>query len=132
VKTGAHNTREVIGIDVSSTVFTISLLHIAFRLSNGYCENMNSEQQPESAKHRKTTRQSLPETILTPHQVKRLGQWKETSARLLKRCFLRSSTPRACIKAFCLDCCGEDKLAIRECGDRCCPLWHFRPYQRKG
>ena len=35
------------------------------------------------------------------------------------------------IKAFCLTCQGFDETGIRERGDRCCPLWHFRPFRRK-
>lgn len=36
-----------------------------------------------------------------------------------------------CIKAQCLDCQGFDTMGIRECGDRCCPLWNHRPFQAK-
>ena len=72
----------------------------------------------------------LPEGVLVPAQVKRIGTWGKSVSGLLKRCYLRQASPRQAIKAQCLDCCAEDKRAIRECADRCCPLWHFRPYQR--
>jgi hypothetical protein len=33
---------------------------------------------------------------------------------------------------MCLECQGEDVAAVRECGDSCCPLWMYRPFQSKG
>lgn len=36
-----------------------------------------------------------------------------------------------CIKAFCLTCMGFDSIAVKECGDSCCPLWHHRPFRVK-
>lgn len=70
------------------------------------------------------------ETILTPSQVKRLGQWAPSRQGRLKRLFLGVSKSRKqAIQFQCLDCTGEDTKAITHCGDRCCPLWHFRPFQ---
>ena len=80
---------------------------------------------------RRVARSGLPESVLTPHQHKRLASRGESVRSLFRKCFLKSANPRQCIKAFCLDCMGEDKSAIGECGDRCCPLWHYRPYQKK-
>ena len=71
------------------------------------------------------------ETILTPSQVKRLGQWGKTRRRAVESLYRGVGSPRKAIKYFCLDCVGEEIAAIRECGDRCCPLWHFRPFQEK-
>jgi hypothetical protein len=31
----------------------------------------------------------------------------------------------------CLECCAYQKSEIRECINKDCPLWNFRPYQRK-
>jgi len=33
------------------------------------------------------------------------------------------------IKYFCLECCGGDRKAIRECTATHCPLYPFRPFQ---
>ncbi len=41
-------------------------------------------------------------------------------------------SPRMAIKAQCLDCMGLDREAVAGCADRKCPLWHFRPYQKRG
>jgi len=35
------------------------------------------------------------------------------------------------IKAFCLECLGYERSAIRDCPSGGCALWAFRPYQRK-
>jgi hypothetical protein len=72
-----------------------------------------------------------PQRVLTPAQVKRLGQWGPSRRKLLKRAWQKDCTPREAIKLQCLDCCGEDEAAITECSDRCCPLWRFRPFQRR-
>ena len=39
--------------------------------------------------------------------------------------------PRLAIKGQCLQCCWMDEPAIRECTATSCPLWNFRPYQRR-
>ena len=84
--------------------------------------------QPRPARR---TRAKLAETSLTTKQANRLATRGESVRSVFRKCFLNSANPRQAIKAFCLDCMGEDKQAIGECGDRCCPLWHFRPYQQK-
>jgi hypothetical protein len=82
---------------------------------------------------RMENRSALPlDGALTPAQVKRLSQWGITRQKAVKRSWQGVCSPRAAIKVQCLDCCGEDERAITECGDRCCPLWHFRPFQRRG
>lgn len=45
-----------------------------------------------------------------------------------KRALSGVSSPRNAIKCQCLDCQGLSVEAVKECGDRNCPLWHFRPY----
>ena len=43
------------------------------------------------------------------------------------------SSPREAIKAKCLDCVGyeEPSNRIRACSAKTCPVWQFRPYQKK-
>jgi hypothetical protein len=65
-------------------------------------------------------------------QVDRLARWKMPNRVLVRRAWLGKCSPRQAIKANCLDCVNEECKEIAECGDRCCPLWRFRPYQRKG
>lgn len=71
------------------------------------------------------------DTALSPSQVKRLNQWGITRRNGVKRAWSGHCSPRHAIKMQCLDCQGEDEQGIADCGDRCCPLWHFRPFQRK-
>jgi len=66
---------------------------------------------------------------MTPAQVERLKTWKRGKRTLLQRVWAGKTSPRTAIRFMCLDCVGEDKSAITQCGDRCCPLWKFRPYQ---
>ena len=37
----------------------------------------------------------------------------------------------AAIKAKCLDCCGYQKVEVRRCPAKECPLWPYRPYQQR-
>ena len=38
---------------------------------------------------------------------------------------------RAAVTAFCGECCGYDREAVRACVALACPLWRYRPWQRK-
>lgn len=42
------------------------------------------------------------------------------------------ASPRAAIKAFCLECVGFDRAAITGCTADCCPLFLYRPFQEVG
>lgn len=54
------------------------------------------------------------------------------SARgILARSYTGKSSPRGCIKAFCLECVGFDRAAVTTCTAYACPLWNIRPYQGK-
>lgn len=64
---------------------------------------------------------------LTPDQEKRISRWGALRQKLVRRCFQGRVSPRTAIRLQCMDCCGEDYEAGKGCGDRCCPLWHFRP-----
>jgi hypothetical protein len=54
------------------------------------------------------------------------------SARgIVEKALQGASSPRAAIKAKCLDCCGFDRAEIRACRVLLCPLHAFRPYQQE-
>jgi hypothetical protein len=38
---------------------------------------------------------------------------------------------RAAVDAFCAECCGYDREAVRTCPAIACPLWSVRPWQFK-
>jgi hypothetical protein len=78
--------------------------------------------------HPKSAPQERP---LTPRQAKRLEGVPTSKAGLFRRIYTGKVTPRARIKAQCLDCTGFDLAAIRECTADACPLWGARPYQQK-
>jgi hypothetical protein len=73
----------------------------------------------------------LPETILTDYQHKRIGQSSQKRQALYTKGLLNRVSSMTAIKLMCLQCVCEDVKAIAECGDICCPLWHFRPFQPK-
>lgn len=68
---------------------------------------------------------------LTPEQVKRLDWWGKSRHRALKRSWQGVCSPRVAIRLQCLECCGEDELAVTGCTSRTCPLWQFRPFQKR-
>jgi hypothetical protein len=70
------------------------------------------------------------ESLLTPRQVKRLGQWNPSRHRDVKALFSGACKSRKlALKYQCLECVGEDVAAVRGCTADTCPLWRFRPYK---
>lgn len=64
-------------------------------------------------------------------RARRLETVPVSRRRVFERSWSGQASPRACIKAFCLECLGFDEAAIRDCTAWACPLWRLRPYQRK-
>lgn len=62
--------------------------------------------------------------------AKMLGTAPVSARSTLERAFAGSASPRAAIKAKCLECLNFDRAAIRVCSGYSCPLWRYRPYQR--
>lgn len=60
---------------------------------------------------------------------KTLGAAPVSAKMILERAFSGSASPRAAIKAKCLDCLNFDRKAIRACTGYSCPLWAYRPFQ---
>lgn len=56
-------------------------------------------------------------------------QWFKPSNRGIVQRAWSGKSRRAGVQAFCLECVGEDKDAIRHCTALACPLWPYRPYQ---
>ena len=40
------------------------------------------------------------------------------------------ASPRAAIKAFCLECVCWQPKEVTDCTDTGCPLWRYRPFQK--
>lgn len=60
----------------------------------------------------------------------RLSQTPTSAQGAYLRAVLRKSRPAA-VKAFCLECTGWDRASVTDCTARACPLWPWRPYQKK-
>lgn len=78
---------------------------------------------------------SAPPNDFPPHQLsryeQRLSHWSDKRKPAIKRVWKGEGSPRNAVKFMCLECVGESTEAITDCGDRFCPLWHFRPFQTK-
>ena len=89
----------------------------------------------DQAVPKEALKSSPPEQNFTPRSVKRLEAIRKDApslVRLFDRAMAGKCCPRTAIKAQCLDCQGLDREGVRNCGDRACPLWKFRPFQPKG
>ena len=40
-----------------------------------------------------------------------------------------TASPRAAVKAFCLECLGWDRNEVSRCTGLACPLWQYRPFR---
>jgi hypothetical protein len=75
---------------------------------------------------------SLDLTGLHPAQIDRLNRsWGVRNRKGVVACWRGKASPRSAIAVQCKDCMGEALEEIGKCGDRCCPLWRYRPFQPK-
>ena len=92
----------------------------------------NASEAVASGPERIENRSALPQgEALTEALAKRLTQWLPSRHGMIKRLWSGGGGRKLAITMQCLDCCGEDVEAVRTCADRCCPLWHFRPFQHR-
>lgn len=73
---------------------------------------------------------SLSEKIVQK-RAQRLEQCPPSARGALARCWDKKASPRQAIKTFCQECCGYDRQAIAECASQTCPLFEYRPYQKR-
>ena len=69
------------------------------------------------------------ETAQEPSVRKRLAEMPNSARRGYLRAVAGNASPRAAIKAFCLECCGWDRDGVRLCTAPACPLYSYRPFQ---
>jgi hypothetical protein len=93
---------------------------------------LDATEAATSVPERAENRIALPQgEAWTAAQAKRLTQWLPSRQNSMKQLWAGKGGRKLAIKMQCLDCMAEDIDAVRICGDCCCPLWHFRPFQRK-
>lgn len=73
---------------------------------------------------------SLSEKIATK-RAGRLATMPRAHRKLFERVWDGKASPRAAIKAQCLECVGYERAAITGCTAYACSLWHFRPYKNQ-
>lgn len=60
---------------------------------------------------------------------KRLADVPDSCKNTYKRAAAGTASPRAAIKAFCLECTGWDRRQVVACTSLSCPLYSYRPFQ---
>ena len=68
---------------------------------------------------------------MLPSRVKFIEAAPITVRHVLTQAYGKNCSPRAAIKAKCLDCCHWDRKEIKHCTVVLCPLHSFRPFQPK-
>lgn len=63
-------------------------------------------------------------------QAKRLAAMPSSLRPLFARAYSNGCSPRAAIKAFCIECQGYERAAVTTCTAFACPLWRYRPFQK--
>lgn len=58
-----------------------------------------------------------------------LNQAPDSQKTILSRALQGTASPRAAIKAKCLNCCGFDRAEVRHCPVVLCALHRYRPFQ---
>jgi hypothetical protein len=93
----------------------------------------NVENLPRPANpSRSGPRPSEIEAVIAAKRTRRLATIPTAYRKLFERSYTGKASPRASIKAFCLECIGFERAAITDCTASACPLWRLRPYQKKG
>lgn len=64
--------------------------------------------------------------------AERVAEAPESIQGILTRCYNGKCSPRAAIKAFCLQCVGYNRQDVTNCTALGCPLHQYRPFQVKG
>lgn len=64
--------------------------------------------------------------------AKRISEAPESVKKALSQAFSCAASPRAAIKAQCLQCVGYERDSIKNCTGYSCPLWCYRPFQGSG
>jgi hypothetical protein len=74
-------------------------------------------------------------TFADPKRANRLKAISEdapSKAKLFERVYRGAASPRSAIKAQCLECLGFNTDDIRHCTAPACPLFNYRPFQKRG
>ena len=73
-----------------------------------------------------------PGELLTVRRAERMATLPVSRKKLFNRVYAAKASPRSAIKAFCGECLAFNEEDIRTCTAPACPLFEYRPYQRKG
>ena len=64
--------------------------------------------------------------------AKRAGQMPKSCRAAYLKATRGKASPRAAIKAHCLECVGWNRQEVQLCTGTACPLWMYRPFLKGG
>lgn len=70
-----------------------------------------------------------PDEKIAAKRAGRIATAPQSFRKVLKQAMSGKCSPRTAVKAFCAECNGFEREAIRDCTSYACPLWNFRPYR---
>ena len=94
--------------------------HTDLESSPGVAERTHPERRDE---------RNRPKRVLSPQIQNRAAGMPETMRQGYLRAAAGTASPRAAIKAFCLECVGHVRAEVTQCTDEACPLFLYRPFQ---
>ena len=85
------------------------------------------------AAERNSSRAQNPRTPTDPARqsaiASRVGQMPQSCRATYLKAARGKASPRAAIKAFCLECVGWNRQEVARCTATACPLWTYRPWK---
>ena len=66
------------------------------------------------------------------NRLKAISKDAPSKVKLFERVFFGTASPRSAIKAMCCECLTFEVDAIRTCTAPACPLYAYRPFQKRG
>lgn len=95
---------------------------------------MDTEKLSEQRKAMKETTDALINNFIAKMPLKYLSTFTgvpKLHKKAWMNCFEKTSGKTRALKMKCLECSDYTKAEITDCNVRTCPLWNYRPYQKK-
>lgn len=95
-------------------------------------QNMSNNLPGNSDEMRKRAKARL-NSMMDQAKGTKYGDYAKTVPASARRNYLQARTGKAsatnAIKAFCMDCMGYDRDAVKYCTSKICPLLEYRPFR---
>ena len=97
-----------------------AVVHGDLESSPGVAERALPERRNERKRPKRSER---------PRIQKKAAEMPETTRKGYLRAAVGTASPRAAIKAYCLECMGYIRAEVTQCTGEACPLFLYRPFQ---